>query len=146
MAEKRQKPTAEDAGAVLEHFQWGIERVAERLAKIISAKDPGRAPIAALGGTVSGARLEGATGTHTLKVAITTVGRKAGNDLVISGDSFVSGSHAHLLFEGGSYLVVDVGSTNGTRLNGKKLTANVPETLASGDTIQFGQTGFTFKI
>ncbi|WP_395146045.1 FHA domain-containing protein [Armatimonas sp.] len=123
-----------------------IPNVPQPERRVLGAKDPGRAPIAALGGTVSGARLEGASGTHTLKAAVTTVGRKAGNDLVISGDSFVSGSHAQLLFEGGGYKVVDTGSTNGTRLNGKKLTANVPETLASGDMIQFGQTGFTFKV
>jgi pSer/pThr/pTyr-binding forkhead associated (FHA) protein len=65
---------------------------------------------------------------------------------VISTDSFVSGSHAKLVFESGRYSVIDIGSTNGTRLNGRKLTANVPETLASGDTIQFGQTAFTFKV
>ena len=123
-----------------------IPNVPQPERRSLGAKDPGRAPIAALSGSVSGARLESPSGSHTLKAAVTTVGRKAGNDIVISTDSFVSGSHAKLVFESGRYSVIDIGSTNGTRLNGRKLTANVPETLASGDTIQFGQTAFTFKV
>lgn len=122
-----------------------IPHVPQPERRALGAKDPGRAPIAALSGTVSGARLESPSGVHTLKATVTTVGRKAGNDLVIATDSFVSGSHAKLVFENGRYLVVDIGSTNGTRLNGRKLTPNVPEPLASGDTIQFGQTAFTFR-
>ncbi|MCX6368540.1 MAG: FHA domain-containing protein [Armatimonadetes bacterium] len=123
-----------------------IPNVPQPERRSLGAKDPGRAPIAALSGSVSGARLESPSGSHTLKAAVTTVGRKAGNDIVISTDSFVSGSHAKLVFESGRYSVIDIGSTNGTRLNGRKLTANVPEALASGDTIQFGQTAFTFKV
>jgi pSer/pThr/pTyr-binding forkhead associated (FHA) protein len=122
-----------------------IPIVAQPERRSLGAKDPGRAPIAALSGSVSGARLEGPSGSHTLKAAVTTVGRKAGNDIVISTDSFVSGSHAKLVFDNGKYSVIDIGSTNGTRLNGRKLSAHVPEALASGDTIQFGQTAFTFK-
>ncbi|WP_395089506.1 FHA domain-containing protein [Armatimonas sp.] len=123
-----------------------IPHVAQPERRSLGAKDPGRAPIAALGGTVSGARLESPSGSHTLKAAVTTVGRKAGNDIVLTGDSFVSSSHAKLIFENGTYKVIDIGSTNGTRLNGTKLVANVAETLSSGDVIQFGQTGFTFKV
>lgn len=122
-----------------------IPNVPQPKRRSLGAKDPGRAPVAALSGSVSGARLEGPAGVHTLKNATITVGRKAGNDIVLTGDSFVSGSHAKLVFENGKYSVIDIGSTNGTRLNGRKLNANVPETLASGDTIQFGQTAFTFK-
>ena len=123
-----------------------IPNVPQPERRSLGAKDPGRAPIAALGGTVSGARLEGPAGVHTLKATVTTVGRKAGNDIVLTGDSFISGSHAKIVLENGSYKVVDTGSTNGTRLNGKKLAPNVAEILSSGDSIQFGQTGFTFKV
>ena len=122
-----------------------IPHVAQPERRSLGAKDPGRAPIAALGGTVSGARLEGPAGVHPLKATVTTVGRKADNNIVLTGDSFVSGSHAKLVFESGSYKVIDIGSTNGTRLNGKKLAPNVAEILSSGDSIQFGQTGFTFR-
>lgn len=103
-----------------------------------------RVAVAAIGGS-AGAKLEGASGTHTLTAAVTTFGRKAGNDVVLTGDAFVSGSHAKVIFEGGKYLVIDVGSTNGTRLNGRKLAANAPIPLADGDTLQFGQTSFTFR-
>jgi len=102
-----------------------------------------RVAVAAIGGS-AGAKLEGASGTHALTAAMTTFGRKAGNDVVLTGDAFVSGSHAKVIFEGGKYLVIDVGSTNGTRLNGRKLAANAPTPLADGDTLQFGQTSFTF--
>ena len=123
-----------------------IPNVPQPERRSLGAKDPGRAPIAALSGSVSGARLEGVSGSHALKNATVTVGRKAGNDIVITTDSFVSGSHAKIVVESGKYSVIDIGSTNGTRLNGRKLTANIPEALASGDTIQFGQTAFTFKV
>lgn len=103
-----------------------------------------RLAVAAISGS-GGARLEGAQGTHTLKASVTTVGRKGGNDIVLTGDAFVSGSHAKLVFEREAYHVIDLGSTNGTRLNGRKLDAQAAVALADGDTIQFGQTSLTFR-
>ena len=112
--------------------------------KTLRAKAAARIAVAAIGGS-EGAQLEGVSGTHTLTAAVTTFGRKASNDVVLTGDSFVSGSHAKIAFEGNIYQLIDVGSTNGTRLNGRKLEVNVPTSLAEGDTVQFGQTAFTFR-
>lgn len=113
--------------------------------RVLGAKpEEARIAVAAIGGS-AGAKLEGASGTHTLTAVVTTFGRKAGNDVVLTGDAFVSGSHAKVMVESGKYLVVDVGSTNGTRLNGRKLAVNAATALTDGDTIQFGQTSFTFR-
>ena len=92
------------------------------------------------------ARLEGKSGTFAIAKSTTTFGRKSSNDVVLSGDSFVSGSHAQIERDATTFTVTDLGSTNGTRLNGRKLNAGSRETLRSGDTVLFGQTEFTFHI
>ena len=97
-------------------------------------------------GTNAAARLIAAGGAaHPLTSAKTTFGRKIGNDVVVSGDSFVSGSHAEIWYESERYRLVDVGSTNGTKLNGRKLLAHEPQLLTDGDEIVLGQTPFTFR-
>jgi pSer/pThr/pTyr-binding forkhead associated (FHA) protein len=50
----------------------------------------------------------------------------------------VSARHARLFREAGSYRVEDLGSTNGTRLAGRKLTPRVPEAIAFGEVIEIG--------
>ena len=49
-----------------------------------------------------------------------TVGRHADNTIAID-DSFVSGSHAELLFDSGAWWMQDLGSTNGSWVNGQRL-------------------------
>ncbi len=53
-------------------------------------------------------------------------------------DTRVSTNHAEIRFENGQYVVVDVGSTNGTFVNGKPVRAHA---LRSGDKIVFGAQG-----
>jgi hypothetical protein len=53
-------------------------------------------------------------------------------------DTRVSTHHAEIRFENGQYVVVDVGSTNGTFLNGKLVRTHA---LRSGDKIVFGAQG-----
>ena len=64
-----------------------------------------------------------------------TIGRDAACDLVLS-DMTVSRSHAGLRREAGRWLLIDAGSTNGTRINGWRVTEPVP--LRAGDKISFG--------
>jgi Inner membrane component of T3SS, cytoplasmic domain/Domain of unknown function (DUF1707) len=64
-----------------------------------------------------------------------TIGRDAACDLVLS-DMTVSRSHAGLRREAGGWLLSDAGSTNGTRLNGWRVTEPVP--LRAGDKVSFG--------
>ena len=105
------------------------------------------AALAAPGATAAAtARLVARDGkTVTLTEAVVTVGRKPENSLVLTGDPYVSGSHARIVFEGSSFTLVDVGSTNGTRLNGRKLSPHAPQPLGDGDEIVFGQTPYTFR-
>lgn len=64
-----------------------------------------------------------------------TIGRDMACDLVLP-DMTVSRSHAGLRREAGRWLLTDAGSTNGTRLNGWRVTEPVP--LRAGDKITFG--------
>lgn len=70
-----------------------------------------------------------------------TIGRMSSNDVVLS-DHNVSRKHAELRNEGGRWLVIDLGSTNGTSVNGK-LAREHP--LESGDRITFGSTELEFR-
>jgi pilus assembly protein CpaF len=65
------------------------------------------------------------------------IGREAGNDIVIE-DPQVSRRHAQLTRQGNSYLIEDIGSTNGTYVNGKRVTA--PTLLANGDMVGLADT------
>lgn len=72
------------------------------------------------------------------RVAITaprfTLGRRPGNSLQLD-DASVSGQHAEFLVDEQGLLLRDLGSTNGTRLSGRKVTEARP---AHGDSIAFG--------
>jgi len=64
-----------------------------------------------------------------------TIGRDVSCDLVLA-DMTVSRNHAGLHREAGGWLLSDAGSTNGTRLNGWRVTGPVP--LRAGDEVRFG--------
>lgn len=67
-----------------------------------------------------------------------TVGRAGGCAVLLGADTFVSQMHARLFRRDGSIFVEDLGSTNGTFLNGKKVSA--PVSIRKGDKVQFGRT------
>jgi pSer/pThr/pTyr-binding forkhead associated (FHA) protein len=69
-----------------------------------------------------------------------TIGRAATCTIGMPDDSFVSQLHARAFREAGWTMIEDLGSTNGTYLNGKRLTA--PERIAKGDRVQVGNTVF----
>src|SRR5436309_3408576 len=50
------------------------------------------------------------------------VGRRPGNDIVLSADGRVSGRHARLTHAAGEWSIADAGSKNGTLVNGRPLT------------------------
>jgi len=64
------------------------------------------------------------------------IGRDQGNDIVII-DPEVSRRHARVFLQGGSYVIEDLGSTNGTYVNGQRLTG--PYVLRSGELINLGE-------
>ena len=81
-----------------------------------------------------------------LKLGVNTIGRREGaNDIVIP-DPYCSGRHADLLVEDGEFTVTDIGSTNGTFVNGVKLDPNAPRQVQPGDEITFGRTVCGIKV
>lgn len=77
-------------------------------------------------------------GTVTeLTKEVSLVGRDVTNDVVI-GDAEVSRQHARITRTPGGYVLEDLGSTNGTFVNGERLTT--PRILNPGDLIAFGET------
>jgi hypothetical protein len=63
------------------------------------------------------------------------VGRSPGADIVVAAD-FVSGRHARFSLLGDELVVEDLGSTNGTLVNARRIDA--PTALASGDLVVIG--------
>jgi phosphoserine phosphatase RsbU/P len=72
----------------------------------------------------------------------TTIGRSARADLCIA-DAFASRLHAEIRQEGDAFWLVDLGSANGTRLNGNQVTTTLP--LLSGGEVQIGETRIEFE-
>lgn len=75
------------------------------------------------------------TGRHT-------VGRLASCDLHLD-DTTVSREHAAVVRRGDRWWVLDLGSTNGTRVNG---VAAAEHPLSDGDAIEFGEVEVTFRV
>ena len=75
--------------------------------------------------------------TYDLNKDIITLGRDITNDIVIN-DPEVSRHHMRLTRGAGGYTLEDLGSTNGTFVNGQRLTGAKP--LNNGDMIGLGET------
>ncbi len=72
------------------------------------------------------------------------IGRRGDYAQAFVGQGFVSGLHARLQFNmRGELELVDLGSTNGTFVNGVQLSPNVPKVICIGDAISFA--GMEFK-
>ncbi len=80
---------------------------------------------------------DGTESSHELTESLVTVGRLPDNTIELT-DISVSSHHAQLLGGEGDYILKDIGSTNGTRLNGKSVAADEESHLQNGDTIVFG--------
>jgi hypothetical protein len=72
-----------------------------------------------------------------------TIGRSTDADVRIE-DRFASGVHARLFSRGGGYYVEDMGSTNGTYLNGAQVTGE--SALTDLDEVRIGDTEFRFEL
>src|SRR5688572_867505 len=87
--------------------------------------------------------LDGDRAGDVLPVADRTIriGRKPGNDMVLA-DEKTSGVHAEVVLEGDRHVLRDLGSTNGTFLDGKRVSEIV---LTPGDVVTIGRLRVKFR-
>lgn len=71
-----------------------------------------------------------------------TIGRRPPAEIVLLDDA-VSGQHARLTHRQGEWVVEDLGSTNGTYVNGRRLTG--PVTLRPGDLVVTGKAAWRYE-
>ncbi|PZG18771.1 DUF2662 domain-containing protein [Micromonospora craterilacus] len=80
--------------------------------------------------------------TYPLQMGSTVIGRGDQANLRLP-DVGISRRHARLDFDGGQVVLTDLGSTNGTMVNGQRVSAVA---LNPGDMIQLGTTTLTFRV
>jgi Protein of unknown function (DUF3662)/FHA domain len=90
---------------------------------------------------VEQAALEWAGGSQELNSVVTTIGRSSDCTVVLT-DPNVSRRHAEIRRIGDGYSLVDLGSTNGTEVNGQRIAETA---LMNGDVIGVGETRLTFE-
>ena len=119
--------------ALLYAFLWMVVRALVR-----DLRAAAREPTTELGRLVIVASPSGepAPGSAFALDAITSLGRDVNNSIVLE-DEFVSATHAALTYRGRAWYVEDLGSTNGTFVNGSQVDGLAP--IAFGDEVQVGQ-------
>jgi pSer/pThr/pTyr-binding forkhead associated (FHA) protein len=128
-------PAAAGAGARLQNTSFGMPAT-PRPAAASAAPAPG--PLANFlvrSGGLKGSRL-------IVKTPIVNIGRADYNDLVLPDES-VSTSHAKLQRREGIWVLVDLGSTNGTYVDGDRISADTP--IAPGTLVRFGDVQLVFE-
>jgi len=151
------KPPDADANAGVPNVPIQAPAPPQPVQKIMLG-DPGPDPIAAspaisttpYGGGYGGSavaaspQLRSSSGdTIPVSDAPLVVGRDAGLGLSLVGESTVSRRHAEVVHRGGAAYVKDLGSTNGTFVNGAKVQGEVA--LRPGDEVQFGAIRFRYE-
>ncbi len=95
------------------------------------------------GGPACNARLVSSDGrTYPLSIGSTVIGRGDQANLRLP-DVGISRRHARIDFDGAQVVLTDLGSTNGTSVNGQRVSAVA---LNPGDMIQLGTTTLTFRV
>jgi hypothetical protein len=112
-----------------------VYSTSERLSEPLREPDPRR-------GT---ARLRIGGRCELLGSAGATLGRSREADIVLD-DANVSRRHAEVRPSGGSWIVRDLGSTNGVKVNGRRLDPTRPQSLKRGDVIELGTARATFEL
>jgi phage tail-like protein len=75
--------------------------------------------------------------TVSLNVPVITIGRELGNSVVLP-ETRVSRHHAEIRLESSGVILIDVGSPNGTYVDGVRLLAHQPHLLLPGSVVQIG--------
>ncbi len=84
---------------------------------------------------------DGLLAEYPLSLEVTSIGRSPDNDIRVA-KSAVSRKHAKVVFGPEGYTIVDLGSENGTFVNGQRITEQL---LKNGDRVQIGPTEFVFS-
>ena len=84
---------------------------------------------------------------ENLKLPLTEgdFGRRGGIWPDFSAFQYISGTHGHIGHEGGIWTITDLGSTNGTKVNGKPLAKGEACPIKAGDTIVIATSKFIVK-
>jgi hypothetical protein len=103
---------------------------------------PGPVPLAGVGSVL--VALDGPYAGQSFPITgpSVTIGRDAGRDIVLSLDQSVSRRHARIEEQAGVHVIVDEGSSNGTFVNGVRITM---QSLAPGDVIQIGAGSYRYQ-
>jgi hypothetical protein len=125
---------ADQAAAREESGRTMIYSNAGRLAEPLEERAQAHAQTALL--MVDGRRVE-------VGPAGATIGRSRQCDVVL-GDPNVSRQHAEIRPRGGSWVLTDLGSTNGSSLNGRRIDG--PEVIRPGDEIELGTATIRFEL
>ncbi|HEY1523631.1 MAG TPA: DUF3662 and FHA domain-containing protein [Solirubrobacteraceae bacterium] len=125
---------AEDEPAAADSGRTMVYSTAGRLAEPLEERARSREQTALL--LLDGRRL-------VVGPAGVTLGRSRECDIVLQ-DPNVSRKHAEVRPRGGSWVVQDLGSTNGSRLNGRSIQGS--EVVKPGDQIEVGSTRLTFEL
>jgi pSer/pThr/pTyr-binding forkhead associated (FHA) protein len=94
----------------------------------------------------------GARWEYPLRGESTLIGRQGGQlpvDLDIGfydPEGYVSRNHARITVTQRRYQITDLGSSNGTFVNEKRLTPHVPRLLSHGDQIRLGRVVLAFRM
>jgi hypothetical protein len=129
----REDPAAEPEPAEEGHTM--VYSSSERLSEPLREPDPRR-------GT---ARLRIGGRVELLGSGGATLGRSREADIVLD-DANVSRKHAEVRPSGGSWIVRDLGSTNGVKVNGRRLDPSRPQSIKPGDVIELGTSRAIFEL
>jgi hypothetical protein len=110
-----------------------VYSVSERVSEPLREPDPRR----------GSARLRANGKTVVVGPEGAVLGRSRDCDVVLD-DPNVSRHHAEVRPSGGSWIVNDLGSTNGIKVNGRRIRG--PESLKRGDVIELGTSSVTFDL
>ena len=66
-------------------------------------------------------------------------------DIVIEGNPSVSRKHAQITWQRQKYYIRDLGSANGTFINGERIPANEDRGLVNGDLVKLADEEFEFQ-
>jgi Protein of unknown function (DUF3662)/FHA domain len=124
---------AEEEPSQGDHGHTMVYTVSDRLAEPLREPDHRR-------GT---ARLQVGGRIELLGSGGAVIGRSRDADVVVD-DPNVSRRHAEVRPSGGSWIVRDLGSTNGVKVNGRRIQG--PQSLKPGDEIELGTSRVTFEL